>query len=135
MSEPRKVVYVCLHGSAKSVIAAAHTRVVANRLGIAASATALGVEPDAHIPPAVVAGLRADGVDVSGQRPRGVTPQALAGTWRIVTFGCDVGASAPAGVPVERWDDVPAVSASFETARDAIRSRVERLLTEMGGRP
>lgn len=116
MSEPRKVVYVCLHGSAKSVIAAAHTQVVANRLGIAASATALGV-------------------DVSGQRPRGVTPQALAGTWRIVTFGCDVGASAPAGVPVERWDDVPAVSASFETARDAIRSRVERLLTEMGGRP
>ena len=49
---------------------------------------------------------------------------------RIVSFGCDLGDLAP-GVPVERWDDVPAVGEDFDRARAAITARVERLLESL----
>ncbi|MBI4638753.1 MAG: hypothetical protein HY727_20645 [Candidatus Rokubacteria bacterium] len=46
----------------------------------------------------------------------------------MVALGCDPGA--PPGVPVERWDDVPAVSDGFARARDAIVARLEGLVAE-----
>jgi hypothetical protein len=44
----------------------------------------------------------------------------------------------PAAVPVERWDDVPAVSENLPAARAAIRRHLDRLLDEYaasGARP
>ena len=81
MSTPPFILFVCLHGSAKSVIASQYFRRVASERGIAADTAAAGTEPDPEIPPGVVRGLGADGFDVSrpaaaaGQprrsRPRG----------------------------------------------------------------
>jgi hypothetical protein len=122
------VVFVCLHGSAKSVIAAAWLQRLAEARGLRVRATAAGTEPDPGLPPAVVAGLLADGLDVRGQRPRAVDPDELARAARVVSLGCDLG-GAFAG-PVERWDDVPPVSADFAAARDAIVVRVRRLVEE-----
>ena len=124
----RNIVFVCLHGSAKSVIAGEYFERLATARGVRATATALGVEPDAAIPPRVIDGLMADGIDVRGRQPRGVAPEDLKGASRIVSFGCDLGALAPAGVPIDRWDGVPAVSDDFGQARDAIVARVTALL-------
>ncbi|MGH7267748.1 MAG: heat-shock protein HtpX, partial [Candidatus Rokuibacteriota bacterium] len=110
---PRTVVFVCLHGAAKSVLAAAALRRLAARRGVSLDAVALGTEPDPEIAPAVVQALLEEGVDVRGQRPRAVTRQDLAAAWRAVSFGCDLAPLAPPGLPVERWDDVPAVSADL----------------------
>jgi hypothetical protein len=90
-------------------------------------AVAAGLEPDAEMAPAVVAALLADGIDIRGQRPRRVSPGDVARAWRVVAFGCDVGEVA-GGVPVEQWDEVPAVSAGLEAARSAIGARLEELL-------
>ena len=65
------VVFVCRHGSAKSVIAASSCARLAGRRGLAVDAESAGVEPDASLPANVVSGLGADGIDVSGARPRG----------------------------------------------------------------
>ena len=94
-------------------------------------ATSAGTDPDAEIPPRVVEGLLADGLDVRGRRPQRARREDLAGAWRIVAFGCDLREVAPAGIPVARWDDIPAVSEGFAAARDAIVARVSALLAEV----
>jgi protein-tyrosine-phosphatase len=65
-----RILFVCLHGSAKSVIAAAH----ANRLARGrVEASSAGLEPDPAIPQQVVDGLAADGMHVPETPPRGLT--------------------------------------------------------------
>ena len=128
------VVFVCLHGSAKSLIAAEHCQKLASQRGMDLRVTAAGLEPDEKIPSPVVDGLLRDGLDVRGRQPRRISREDLAGAWRVVTFGCDVGGMVPSGVTVERWDDIPAVSENFDVARDAIVARVARLVGAWEGR-
>lgn len=129
----RIVVFVCLHGAAKSVLAAAYVRRLAARRGAPVDAIAVGTDPDPEVAPRVVQALLEEGIDVRDHRPRRVTGDDLAGAWRAVSFGCDLQDVAPPGLPVERWDDVPTVSADFDAARDAIAARVRRLLDEHEG--
>ncbi len=129
MSDPR-VLFVCLHGAAKSVIAATHFRRLAAQRGLGADATFAGTEPDPEIAPRVVKALLAEGIDVQGLHPRLVTANHVASATRIVTFGCDLGGLTPT-VPVDRWDDVPAVSDGYEAARTAIDARVAELVDQL----
>ena len=69
MSRPMKVLFVCLHGSAKSVIAAEHFRRRAVAADLDIEVTSAGVEPDAEIPPHVIRGLADDGFDITGLVP------------------------------------------------------------------
>src|SRR5262245_22103100 len=99
------VLFVCLHGSAKSLIASEYLRRLAAERGVTVETAGAGTEPDSEIPPHVVQGLLADGIDVRGRRPRGVTRADLAGASRVVTFACNLGDLVPRGLAVERWDD------------------------------
>jgi len=128
MAALRTVVFVCLHGSAKSLIAAEHCQQLATRRGMEIRATSAGLEPDAEIPPPVVQGLLKDGIDVRGRRPRRADREELANASRVVSFSCDLAAMVPPDVFVERWDDIPAVSGNFAVARDHIVARVTQLL-------
>jgi arsenate reductase (thioredoxin) len=130
----KTVLFVCLHGAAKSVVAAAEFERLARERGIEARAAFTGTEPDAEIAPVVVARLLQEGVDLRGLRPRRVTEEDVAQATRIVSFGCDLGDLALPGVPVERWDDVPAISKDFDLARAAIRAHLQRLLDTEPGR-
>lgn len=132
-SSERTVVFVCLHGSAKSVIASGYMNRFADERGLDIRAVASGVDPEPNIPPHVKRGLLQDGLDVSGQRPQRVTRKQLAAAWHVVSFGCDLTDLAPSGLAVERWDDVPLVSDGFQAARDAILARVRRLLDDVAG--
>lgn len=125
-----KVLFVCLHGSAKSLIAAEYFNRLAAARGVGARATSAGTEPDDVIPPRVAQGLRADGIDVEGRRPRRPTPADVENATAVVTFGCDLGELASRASRIERWDDVPAVSEDFTRARDAIVARVTGLLDD-----
>jgi protein-tyrosine-phosphatase len=125
-----RVLFVCLHGAAKSVVAAAHFRRRAEARGLPVDAVSAGTEPDAELTPAAVTGLAGDGLAARPSRPRPVTLHDLATATRVVTFGCDVGADA---TPVERWDDVPAVSDGYAAARDRIVARVDQLVIQLAG--
>jgi arsenate reductase (thioredoxin) len=127
MSE-NTVLFVCLHGAAKSLIAASHLERLARERGVKIRAEFAGTEPDPALMPAAVAGLQAEGIDVRGRWPRSVSADDIRTASRVVSFGCDLGALA-SGVPVERWDDVPAVSENYRAARDVIVSRLPTLLT------
>ena len=122
------ILFVCLHGSAKSLIAAEHLNRLAAARGLALRGESMGVEPDVAVPAAVVAGLAADGIDVRGYAPRAIDAERLAGATHVVSFGCDVRPVGSAPLSIERWDDSPRVSDGYASARDAIVRRVERLL-------
>jgi protein-tyrosine-phosphatase len=124
----RTILFVCLHGAAKSVLAAADFNRLARERGVAARATSAGTEPDPAIAPRVVAELLKDGMDLRDEPAWRVTREDVAAASRVVTFGCELGDLVPPGVPVEDWD-VPAVSADFAAARAAIAIRLESLLS------
>ncbi len=128
MPPDRTIVFVCLHGAAKSVVAAAYFQRLAEARGLKIRATSAGIDPEPQVPSTVVDALFHEGVDVRHYRPRAVTRGELAAAWRVVTFGCDLGHVAPPGLTPIRWDDVPPVSEGFEAARDAIVARIGRLL-------
>lgn len=127
---PSRVLFVCLHGAAKSVIGAAHFRRLAAARGLAIGAVAAGTEPDPELAPGAVKGLTADGLPPAAARPRPVTLYDLDSAARVISFGCDVAPSR--GQRVEQWE-VPAVSEGYEAARDRIVANVERLVAELAG--
>src|SRR5689334_20064176 len=64
------ILFVCQHGSAKSVIAAAHFNDLANKNGLPYRAIARGIHPDKEIPTYVKSGLAAEGLSIRGWQPR-----------------------------------------------------------------
>lgn len=133
MAEETRVLFVCLHGAAKSVMASEYLRRMAAERGLRIQTASAGVEPDDAIPPHVVAGLASAGFDVEGRRPCMLHEAMLADADVVVSFGCDVALPHDDGRArrLVRWDDVPAVSDGFETARDAIVRRVDSLVKEI----
>jgi arsenate reductase (thioredoxin) len=123
-----QIVFLCPHGAAKSVIAAAYCQQLADRQNVPLRATAAGTEPDAEISPAVLELLRGEGIDVADQRPRRVTHAELVAASRIISMGCDLADLQPTGAVVEHWDDVLPPSQNLLLARDQIRAHVEQLL-------
>ncbi len=129
MSGGRPVLFVCLHGAAKSVLAAADFERLARARGLDLRADFAGTEPDPAIAPRVAQALLAEGVDLGDRRPRRVTRADVERASRVVAFGCDLGALV-AGARVEQWD-VPAVGDDFQKARAAIDARLVQLLDEI----
>src|SRR3989441_5595703 len=128
----RTVVFVCLHGAAKSLIAATLFQRLADERGLAVRSTFAGTEPDPAIQPNVVARLLEEGVDVRPLRPRRVTRDELASAWRVVSFGCDLTALAP-DARIERWDDVAAVGEDYGRAREGIAAPARILVGQASG--
>ena len=135
MPSPPVVLFVCAHGSAKSVVAAEHLRRLAAERGLDVRVASAGVEPDDAIPPHVLAGLRGDGIEPGGAPPDALTPTAAARADRVVAIGCDLDGLALPPRAVERWDDIPAVSDGYDAARRAIVRRLGALLDDLAAAP
>ena len=126
--DDKTIAFVCLHGSAKSLIAAEYLNGLARDHGISLKATTSGPEPDPAVPPNVIAGLLRHGIDARARIPERLSAAALAKADHIVSFGCDLSGIAEPGTPIERWDGCPAVSDDFEIAWAFITGQVDRLL-------
>ena len=124
------VLFVCLHGSAKSFIAARHFERMAAARGLSVRARSAGLEPDPVVPPHVIAGLAADGIEVLPVNPERVTAELAEEVSRVVAFDCDISA---VGIEhdVIQWTGVPAVSDGYGPARDAIVARIHILLDDL----
>jgi arsenate reductase len=128
LSPASRVAFVCLHGSAKSVLAAEYLNRAARERGMKMSATASGREPDDEIPAFVVEGLLRKGYDVNGRKPVAATARAFGGADVVVSFGCNLDGLVPGERTIELWGACPAVSDDFEAAWTFITQRVDRLL-------
>jgi protein-tyrosine-phosphatase len=128
-SRAPRVVFVCEHGTVKSVIAMALFNKMAEERGLAARALSRGLASEPSVPAAIAEHLRADGLALGGFRPAPLAKSDLAGALRVVAIGVDTGPVTSGGaVPVERWDDIPPASVDYEAARNALRGRIDELL-------
>jgi arsenate reductase len=129
---PRLVVFVCEHGSAKSLVAASFFERLAKERGMAVRAVSRGTAPDASVPATVVEALRGDGFDVAAFKPQALKEADVLAADRLVAIGVDLGeVGAKARTGIVRWDDIPPFSASYPRARAAILSRIKSLLGDL----
>src|SRR5688572_7123707 len=126
----RSVLFMCPHGAAKSVLAAAYFKKRAKERGLDVQADTMGTEPDPAVSPKVAQHLQAQGIAVPIDKPKLVTPKDLEAADVVVTMGCDLGAM-PVRGDLRRWDEVPSPSADFEGTDAAIKRRVDALVDEL----
>ena len=124
------VVFVCEHGSAKSLIAASFFNRLATERGLQAQAVSRGTDPDEEVPPVVREGLHADGIELGDVHPVGVAAVDPSLVDLVVVFDVALPAAFSA-LPVQRWDGMPSVMASYTSAREAIVNRVVWLISTL----
>jgi protein-tyrosine-phosphatase len=125
-----KVVFVCEHGSAKSMIAATEFSRMTKQNGLDVTVISRGTNPDAELPKGVRDGLTSDGHDVSMLKPTKVSEADLKNATKIVSFGPDLTPWLPKGAAVADWSATPSVSENYSVARDYIRRQLEALLKD-----
>ncbi|HUR79241.1 MAG TPA: hypothetical protein VM733_00645 [Thermoanaerobaculia bacterium] len=122
-----KVLFLCPHGGAKSVMAAAYFNQLAAERALPFTATSAAAEdPYDAVPEPVADLLQREGVDVRSFRPRHVSEEDLRAAAKVVAIGCAVTAA-------ERWDDVPMAGEDLHGSASAIRRHVAALVEELGG--
>jgi arsenate reductase len=127
----RAIVFVCEHGSAKSIIAAAEFKRMATESGLDLNILARGTNPDAEIPKLVLDGLKADGHDIGAMKPTKVSEKDLKSATKIVSFGPDLTPWLVDGATVADWSATPSVSEDYHRARDYIRKQLEMLVKDL----
>jgi len=127
--ENQTILFVCEHGSAKSVIAAAHFNRLAKQRKLPYRAIARGINPDPEIPQQVRVSLANDGLDVAAWKPQLVAEKDVREAARVVTFACKLPfpEKITAGKLVD-WHDVPSTSEDYERARTVIVDKIEALI-------
>lgn len=127
---PPTVVFVCEHGAAKSLIAAAYFNKLASERGLTARAAFRAVDPQDALSVRAVAGLKADGLAIPDARPTALGAADVAAATHIFAIGCRLPGSATASGKAASWDDVPD-DAGYGPMRDAIVRHVRVLLDSL----
>jgi arsenate reductase (thioredoxin) len=123
------ILFLCQHGGAKSVIAAAQFNQLATERGLpCVAAAAASEDPYDAVPSPVVERLQREGLDVREFKPHQAVPEEISAAARVVTIGCDL---LDRAAITDRWDDVPAASEDLEGSVAAIRRHVEALAREL----
>jgi protein-tyrosine-phosphatase len=127
MSQNPVIIFVCEHGAAKSIIAAAHFNRLAGEENLSLRAIARGTDPDAELSPKAVAGLQEDGLTSTESIPTKLTREDIESAQQIISF-CDLPEEYRPKSAVERWLDIPPVSEDYQKARDDIVARLQKLI-------
>jgi len=127
----KRVVFVCEHGSVKSLIAATYFNKSAKARGLAFAAVARGTAPEPTVPRLVQDRLNADGTSVSGFVPQLFRSADLDGASLVVSFDQDIAPLVGNRVPLLHWDNLPGVLADYPRGRDAIVKKVDALLESL----
>lgn len=128
-----QILMVCEHGNVKSLMAASYFNELATARHLPFRAVSRGTAPDSTtVPPAIVAGLRADGFDVSGFRPTAISAADVATADRVILINTELAPGiADASRPPEKWSDVPPASVNYGAARDALKAHVQALIEQL----
>jgi protein-tyrosine-phosphatase len=126
-----KVVFVCEHGAAKSIIAAAEFERMAKEKGLSVIAVSRGTTPDAEIGAAVRQGLLSDGINIGSAKPVKISANDLDDASKVVSFGPDLMEWLPKGAKAADWSATPSPSENYQAARLYIVKQLESLIVEL----
>ena len=125
--EDKTIVFVCVHGSVKSQIAAAYFNRLARERGLPYTAVSRGIDVDAAIPASIRNGLNPDGLAPTDEVPRPLTAVEAGRATKVVAF--DSVPDDKRGVAeVSNWSDVPPATKDYAAARDVIAHHIDDLI-------
>lgn len=127
---PVSVVFVCEHGSAKSVIAAEYLNRISTSQNMQWNVESRGIKPESFLQSSTKDGLERDGFKLDKFKIKGLTQKDLKAGNILVTIGCDLPDTLDtSGIQLIQWNDIPSVSKDYTVARDKILQRVDALLS------
>ena len=124
------IVFVCEHGAAKSIIAAAYFNRFAQERDLRLRAIARGTHPDSGLSAITVAGLHEDGLTPTESIPQKLSLEEIQAAEQIISF-CELPTEFQPNVKMEKWNDVPPVSQNYERARDIIMEHLRQLINHL----
>jgi arsenate reductase len=131
MSDKPSVLFVCVHNAGRSQMAAGYL----NHLGRGRiEVRSAGSEPAEEINPVAVQAMAEEGIDITAERPRILSNEAVEASDVVITMGCGDACPYYLGKRYEDWDlDDPAGQdiTQVRPIRDDIRRRVERLISDL----
>jgi len=131
MTDPPTVLFVCVHNAGRSQMAAGFLQHLA---GDRIEVLSAGSQPADRINPVAVEAMAEEGVDITAEKPKVLTTEAVRESDVVVTMGCGDECPYFPGKRYEDWllDD-PAGQGieAVRPIRDEIRARVEALVAEL----
>jgi protein-tyrosine-phosphatase len=129
MTANKTILFVCLHGSVNSQVAAAHFNRIAGERGLPYSAIARGIDANNSIPTRIRDNLNLDGLAPLNDVPQPLQPSEAARADKVIAFDA---------VPDERrgmaevidWSDVPLALKDYAASREAIVHHIDDLVRE-----
>jgi arsenate reductase len=132
VTDKPSVLFVCVHNAGRSQMAAGWLRHLG---GDAVEVRSAGSVPGDQVNPAAVAAMAEVGIDISDQRPKVLTTDAVEASDVVITMGCGDACPIFPGTRYENWDlDDPAGLdvAAVRPIRDDLERRVQALLGQLG---
>ena len=128
---PPSVLFVCVHNAGRSQMAAGWLRQLA---GDAVEVRSAGSLPGDQVNPAAVEAMAEVGIDISDQRPKVLTTDAVEASDVVITMGCGDACPIFPGKRYLDWElEDPAGKGveSVRPIRDEIEVRVRALVAEL----
>src|SRR5579872_1408068 len=114
---PAQVVFVCEHGSVKSLVASVYFNQRTRERGLPFRAVARGVIPDSTVPATVREGLQGDGFKVSDFVPELFQASDVDHAALVVSFDQEITKIVDGRTRYLKWDDLPGVLADYPRGR------------------
>jgi arsenate reductase (thioredoxin) len=122
------VLFVCVHNAGRSQMAAALT---ALRSGGRVDVRSAGSDPADRLDPAVVEAMAELGVDLTAERPKALSDDAVRAADVVITMGCGDACPVYPGKRYEDWELEDPAGKDLDTVRairDEIDAHVRRLV-------
>ena len=126
------VMFVCVHNAGRSQMGAAYTHHLS---GGAVEVRSAGSAPADTVNPAVREAMLEEGIDISAERPKILSPEVVQASDVVVTMGCGDACPYYPGTRYEDWELADPAGQGVEAVRpirNDIRRRVTELLGELG---
>ena len=131
MSDKPSVLFVCVHNAGRSQMAAGFlTHLSRGRVEVRSA----GSIPGDQVNPSAVAAMAEVGIDISDQRPKILTTDAVQASGVVITMGCGDACPIFRGKRYLDWDLEDPAGQGLEAVRpirDEIKARIQALLTEL----
>lgn len=125
----KTILFVCEHGSAKSIVAASHFRKIAKQEGLNIKVISRGTNPDKAVPEKVNQFLVKDGLEKHTTAPEQLSADDIKNADYVVAFST---LPANVGKPrnFEAWD-TPSFEAGYPAARDSITVNIRKIIQKI----
>jgi len=131
MSDTPSVLFVCVHNAGRSQMAAGYLSCLA---GDRIEVRSAGSEPAELINPVAVQVMAEEGIDITAERPKLLTADAVKASDVVITMGCGDTCPYYPGKRYEDWvveDPAGKDAETVRRVRDDSRDRGQRLVDEL----